>query len=139
MRVMKWSMIALAVSAGTSQFAMASAQDDAKGFVEDSTFSINTRALYFSRDNRNNKSGTSYTRESGLGFNGLCQSGFTQGTIGFGTDAFAYGGIKLDTGRGRVGQEGRLTWASSVVFSRLNGWASRIATLLKGLVITASL
>ncbi|WP_268945228.1 OprD family outer membrane porin [Pseudomonas sp. MM213] len=29
-------------------------------------------------------------------------SGFTQGTIGFGTDAFAYGGVKLDTGRGRV-------------------------------------
>lgn len=53
MRVMKWSMIALAVSAGTSQFAMASAQDDAKGFVEDSTFGINTRALYFSRDFRN--------------------------------------------------------------------------------------
>ena len=38
MRVMKWSMIALAVSAGTSQFAMASAQDDAKGFVEDSLY-----------------------------------------------------------------------------------------------------
>ena len=34
MRVMKWSMIALAVSAGTSQFAMASAQDDAKGLSE---------------------------------------------------------------------------------------------------------
>ena len=43
MRVMKWSMIALAVSAGVSQYAMASAQDDSKGFVEDSTFGINTR------------------------------------------------------------------------------------------------
>ena len=68
MRVMKWSMIALAVSAGTSQFAMASAQDDAKGFVEDSTFSINTRALYFSRDKRNNDSGQSRSEETGLGF-----------------------------------------------------------------------
>ena len=58
MRVMKWSMIALAVSAaGTSQLATASSQDDSKGFVEDSTFSINTRALYFSRDFRNNPSG----------------------------------------------------------------------------------
>ena len=103
MRVMKWSMIALAVSAGTSQFAMASAQDDAKGFVEDSTFSVNTRTLYFSRDNRNNKSGTSYTRETGLGFNGLYQSGFTQGTIGVGVDVIGLLGVKLDSGRGRNG------------------------------------
>jgi hypothetical protein len=44
MRVMKWSMIALAVSAGTSQFAMASDQSDSKGFVDDSSFSINTTA-----------------------------------------------------------------------------------------------
>ncbi len=103
MRVMKWSMIALAVSAGTSQFAMASAQDDAKGFVEDSTFSINTRALYFSRDKRNNDSGQSRSEETGLGFNGLYQSGFTQGTIGVGVDAIGLLGLKLDSGKGRAG------------------------------------
>lgn len=103
MRVMKWSMIALAVSAGTSQFAMASAQDDAKGFVEDSTFSINTRALYFSRDKRNNNSGQSRSEETGLGFNGLYQSGFTQGTIGVGVDAIGLLGLKLDSGKGRAG------------------------------------
>ena len=44
MRVMKWSMIALAVSAGTSQFAMASSQDDSKGFIEDS--SLNCQNSY---------------------------------------------------------------------------------------------
>jgi imipenem/basic amino acid-specific outer membrane pore len=103
MRVMKWSMIALAVSAGTSQFAMASAQDDSKGFVEDSTFSINTRTLYFSRDNRNNDSGKSYTRETGLGFNGLYQSGFSQGTVGVGVDVIGLLGVKLDSGKGRNG------------------------------------
>ncbi|TFY95583.1 porin [Pseudomonas nabeulensis] len=112
MRVMKWSMIALAVSAGTSQFAMASAQDDSKGFVEDSTFSINTRALYFSRDYRN-EPGDGYTiingkrqsrsEESGLGFNALYQSGFTQGTIGVGVDVIGLLGVKLDSGKGRVG------------------------------------
>ena len=48
MRVMKWSMIALAVSAGTSQLAMASAQDESKGFIEDSKLSVKTRMLYFS-------------------------------------------------------------------------------------------
>lgn len=34
MRVMKWSMIALAVAAGTSQFAMASSQDESKVSLE---------------------------------------------------------------------------------------------------------
>ena len=103
MRVMKWSMIALAVSAGTSQFAMASAQDDAKGFVEDSTFSINTRLLNFRRDFRNNDSGKSYTNETGLGFNGLFQSGYTPGTIGVGVDAIGLLGLKLDSGKGHSG------------------------------------
>ncbi|TFY89366.1 porin [Pseudomonas kairouanensis] len=113
MRVMKWSMIALAVSAGTSQFAMASAQDDSKGFVEDSTFGINTRALYFSRDYRNEPGGDGYTiingkrqsrsEETGLGFNALYESGFTQGTIGVGVDAIGLLGLKLDSGKGRTG------------------------------------
>ncbi|NWA36181.1 OprD family porin [Pseudomonas reactans] len=104
MRVMKWSMIALAVSAGTTQFATASSQDDAKGFVEDSTFSINTRALYFSRDRRNNPStAQSRQEETGLGFNGLYQSGFTQGTIGVGVDVIGLLGVKLDSGKGRAG------------------------------------
>ena len=106
MRVMKWSMIALAVSAGTTQFAMASAQSDSKGFVEDSTFSINTRALYFSRDFRNNPSGPdsqSRAEESGLGFNALYSSGFTQGTIGVGVDVIGLLGVKLDSGKGRAG------------------------------------
>jgi imipenem/basic amino acid-specific outer membrane pore len=112
MRVMKWSMIALAVSAGTSQFAMASAQDDSKGFVEDSTFGINTRALYFSRDFRNEQLGgydkvngknKSRAEETGLGFNALYQSGFTQGTIGVGVDVIGLLGVKLDSGKGRAG------------------------------------
>ncbi|WP_448649815.1 OprD family porin [Pseudomonas fluorescens] len=103
MRVMKWSMIALAVSAGTSQFAMASAQDDSKGFVDDSTLSINTRLLNFGRDFRNNDTGKSRVNETGLGFNGLYQSGFTQGTVGFGLDVIGLLGVKLDSGKGVSG------------------------------------
>ena len=102
MRVMKWSMIALAVSAGTSQFAMASAQDDSKGFIEDSTASILTRTLYFSRDFRNNDSGQSRREETGLGFHGLFSSGYTQGTVGVGVDVIGLMGIKLDSGKGRA-------------------------------------
>uniref|UniRef100_A0A7M7KVM0 Porin n=2 Tax=cellular organisms TaxID=131567 RepID=A0A7M7KVM0_VARDE len=104
MRVMKWSMIALAVSAGTSQLALASAQDESKGFIEDSQLNVKTRMLYFSRDFRNNPAGTqSRVEETGLGFLGTYESGFTQGTVGFGVDAIGMLGLKLDSGRGRAG------------------------------------
>lgn len=101
MRVMKWSMIALAVSAGTSQLAMASAQDESKGFIEDSKLSVKTRMLYFSRDFRNNEGGQSRREETGLGFVGTFESGFTQGTVG--VDAIGMLGLKLDSGKGRAG------------------------------------
>lgn len=44
MKVMKWSAIALAVSAGSTQFAVADAfvsdQAEAKGFIEDSSLDL---------------------------------------------------------------------------------------------------
>ncbi|CAG8870639.1 Porin D [Pseudomonas fluorescens] len=115
MRVMKWSMIALAVAAGTSQLAVASSQDEAKGFVEDSQLNVKLRNLYFSRDFRNNESPDQSRRaEWGQGFIGTFESGFTQGTIGVGVDAIGMLGIKLDGGRGTtntglfpVGSDGR--------------------------------
>ncbi|MCP3749583.1 OprD family porin [Pseudomonas sp. SBB6] len=104
MRVMKWSIIALAVAAGTSQMAVASSQDESKGFVEDSKLSVKTRMLYFSRDFRNNASDEQSRREeTGLGFLGTYESGFTQGTVGFGVDAIGMLGLKLDSGKGRAG------------------------------------
>ena len=112
MRVMKWSMIALAVSAGTTQFAMASSQDEAKGFIEDSTLTSKTRMLYMNRDYRNGagniakegggfKSG--YREDWGLSELLNYESGFTQGTVGVGVDAFAMGTVRLDGGAGRQG------------------------------------
>ncbi|MGY4526136.1 OprD family porin [Pseudomonas sp. UBA4617] len=103
MRVMKWSMIALAVAAGTSQLALASSQDESKGFIEDSKLNVKTRMLYFSRDFRNNEGGQSRREETGLGFVGTFESGFTQGTVGVGVDAIGMLGLKLDSGRGRAG------------------------------------
>ena len=50
MQVMKWSVIALAVAAGSTQMAMASSQSESKGFIEDSSFNIFNRALYMNRD-----------------------------------------------------------------------------------------
>ncbi len=104
MRVMKWSMIALAVAAGTSQLALASSQDESKGFIEDSKLNVKTRMLYFSRDFRNSPAGSqSRVEETGLGFLGTFESGFTQGTVGFGVDAIGMLGLKLDSGKGRAG------------------------------------
>ncbi|CAH0142720.1 outer membrane porin, OprD family [Pseudomonas mediterranea] len=104
MRVMKWSMIALAVSAGVSQFAVASSQDESKGFFEDQSLKVLTRALYMNRDFKNNPStAQSYREETGLAARATYESGFTQGTVGFGLDALANGMVKLDSGRGRTG------------------------------------
>lgn len=114
MQMMKWSVIALAVAAGTSQMALASSQSDSKGFVEDSSFDLFSRALYMNRDYKNgagniedaNKASgfkSGYREETGLGIRGLFESGFTEGTVGFGIDAHTLSSIKLDSGQGRTG------------------------------------
>jgi len=112
MQVMKWSVIALAVAAGTSQMAVASSQSESNGFIEDSSFNIFNRALYHNRDYKNGADTTTddasdkrngYSEEFGLGIRLLYESGFTQGTVGVGVDAHSLSSIKLDTGKGRAG------------------------------------
>lgn len=110
MQVMKWSVIALAVAAGTSQMAVASSQSESNGFIEDSSFNIFNRVLYMNRDFRNGPNGAStsanpagYREETGLGIRLLYESGFTQGTVGVGFDAHSLSSIKIDSGRGRYG------------------------------------
>ncbi|MDM9654060.1 OprD family porin [Pseudomonas wenzhouensis] len=103
MQVMKWSVIALAVAAGTSQLAFASAQSESNGFVADSSLNVLSRNLYFSRDFRNDPSLNDDPQEWGQGFIATYESGFTQGTVGFGVDAIGLLGIKLDSGKGRSG------------------------------------
>ncbi|MFP6849589.1 MAG: OprD family porin [Pseudomonas sp.] len=114
MQVMKWSVIALAVAAGTTQMAVASSQSESKGFVEDTSFDIFARTLYFNRDYRNGggniadatkSSGfkNGYREETGFGLRLLLESGFTQGTVGVGVDAYSLSSVKLDSGKGRYG------------------------------------
>ena len=109
MQVMKWSVIALAVAAGTSQMAFASSQSESKGIVEDTSFNIFNRVLYHNRDFRNggsNGGGTGdhgHYEDTGLGIRLLLESGFTQGTVGVGFDAHSLSSIKIDSGRGRIG------------------------------------
>ncbi|MCG6539136.1 OprD family porin [Pseudomonas sp. KSR10] len=109
MKVMKWSVIAMAVAAGTSQMALASSQSESEGFVEGSSLTILNRNLYMNRDARDNgfggtpaANGQSYREAWGHGFIGTFESGFTQGTVGVGVDAIGLLGVKLDSGEGRA-------------------------------------
>lgn len=97
MKVMKWSIIAMAVAAGTSQLAMASQQSESKGFVEDASLDLLLRNTYYNRDF---KDGADDLRSWGQGFITTFESGFTQGPVGFGVDAFGLLGVRLDGGRG---------------------------------------
>lgn len=90
MQKLKLTAIAVAVAAG-SQLAVAS-QQNSRGFLEDSQLTLNTRALHFDRHIKGDDS----PRATGLGFNLGYESGYTQGAVGFGVDAFALQGVKLD-------------------------------------------
>jgi len=105
MRVMKWSMIALAVAAAAStQMATAapfvSDQAEAKGFVEDASAKLLLRNYYFNRDR---KDGSTDQKDWTQGIWGNFNSGYTQGTVGVGVDAFGYLAVKLDGGDGTGG------------------------------------
>jgi len=105
MQAMKWSVIALAVAAGTTQMAFADQQSESKGFVEDSKLTLLNRNYYFNRDLKN-RADNDVRRDRidwTQGFLMNYASGFTQGTVGVGVDAFGYLGIKLDGGRGTSG------------------------------------
>jgi len=97
MRVMKWSAIALAVTAASTQLATAAAfvsdQSEAKGFIEGSTLDVKARNYYFNRDK---KDGAVDDKDWTQGFWGNFSTGYTQGTIGVGVEAFGYFGLKLD-------------------------------------------
>lgn len=73
------------------------------GFLEDSKLTITAKNLYYDNNNRDNYAGQA--REWGQGFILNYQSGFTQGTVGFGIDAIGMFGYRLDSG-GRAGKAG---------------------------------
>lgn len=101
-----------------SPLAMAdSAQSQANGFIEDSTWNVLNRTVYDNREYRHGASNSGarnayksrsarngYAEEWAYGLMGSLQSGFTQGLIGVGVDAHAYLGVKLDSGGGRAGK-----------------------------------
>lgn len=94
-------LLALGVLGATQ--AMANDQADAKGFVEDSHLNVLARNAYISRDYKNHQQDKA---EWGQGFLGTFTSGFTQGTVGVGVDAFGIYALRLDGGKGSSGAGG---------------------------------
>jgi len=109
MQAMKHSLIALAVAAASSQFALAETetnQADAKGFIDGYSAQVLLRNTYWNRDMRNGNKTSDFSRDSAAwaqGFIGTFNSGFTQGPVGFGVDAFGLLGVRLDGGKGKAG------------------------------------
>ncbi|PAW49056.1 outer membrane porin, OprD family [Pseudomonas moraviensis] len=77
------------------------AQVHASGFLEDTTAKIESRTVYFNRDFRDGHTssdqGASKREESAQGFILNLQSGYTEGTVGFGIDALGMLGFQLDS------------------------------------------
>ncbi|MBF7729381.1 OprD family porin [Pseudomonas sp. N040] len=116
MQVMKWSVMALAIAAATSQMAYADEQDDAtpaeenissqaasNGFIEDADLTLLNRNFAFYRNFNHGADDQNYRNEWAHGFMTTFTSGFTQGVIGFGADAFGQVGLKLNSGEGTGG------------------------------------
>ena len=106
----KFSIAAMAMIV-SSVPPMVSAEENNGGFIEDSSLTVLNRNYYFNREHRNGESsptGNGYSEAWANAIIAKFESGFTQGTIGVGVDAFAMIGIKLDTGGGRNG--GRSTF-----------------------------
>ena len=96
-------LLTAAVALGTYQGALAapvSGQADAQGFIADSSLNLVLRNFYFNRDGVHGDSDRKDWTQAVLG---TFSSGYTQGTVGFGVDAFGYWGLKLDGGGGTSG------------------------------------
>ncbi|MBF8008244.1 OprD family porin [Pseudomonas brenneri] len=84
---------------------------NADGFINDSKLKLQLRNVYFNENFRDKhglsaksaRTAKSERTEWAQGFLLDYQSGFTQGTLGFGVDALGLLGFRLDSGRGRSG------------------------------------
>ncbi|WP_223530669.1 OprD family porin [Pseudomonas sp. BF-B-26] len=94
---LRFSPLFIAIAATVTPAAHAADDSNAEGFVEGSSLILNARNYYM---NRNRLQHTDDNIEWGQGFLGLFESGYTQGAVGFGVDAHAMLGLKLDGGGG---------------------------------------
>ncbi|QBX41707.1 OprD family porin [Pseudomonas fluorescens] len=98
------------MASSTSHFALlallCAASDSAlaNDFFDDAKTEVLSRNFFLSNDYRSpSPSGKNYKQEWAQGFIGTFTSGYTPGTVGFGIDAHAFLGLKLDGGKGHSG------------------------------------
>ncbi|WP_404937620.1 OprD family porin [Pseudomonas sp. JDS08PS003] len=91
------SPLFIAIAATIPALGQAAEESDNQGFVAGSSLKLNARNYYM---NRNRQQQNKDNIEWGQGFLGVFESGYTQGTVGFGIDANAMLGLKLDGGGG---------------------------------------
>ncbi|UVO16634.1 OprD family porin [Stutzerimonas stutzeri] len=72
-------------------------------FIEDTKAGLELRNFYFNRDWRQDGAGQSKADEWAQGFLLRVESGYTEGTVGFGVDALGLLGVKLDSSPDRTG------------------------------------
>lgn len=81
-------------------------------FIGDSKASLEMRNFYFNRDFRQSGAPQSSSAEWAQGFLLRLESGYTEGTVGFGVDALGLLGLKLDSSPDRTGS-GLLPYSAS--------------------------
>jgi hypothetical protein len=97
---MRKTSLALAVAASTLGLSLSQAAF--ADFIGDSKASLEARNFYYNRDFRED-AGQHKSEEWAQGFILRAESGFTEGTVGFGLDAIGMLGFKLDSGDGTAG------------------------------------
>ena len=98
-RLSRFSHTALASAAALAGFSPLSQA----AFIEDSSATFETRNMYFNRDFRDGTSAQQSKRDEwAQGFMLNLQSGYTDGTVGFGVDALGMLGVKLDSSPDRT-------------------------------------
>lgn len=91
------SPLFIAIAATIPTLGQAAEESEKQGFVAGSSLKLNARNYYM---NRNRQQQADDNIEWGQGLLGVFESGYTQGTVGFGLDANAMLGLKLDGGGG---------------------------------------
>lgn len=72
-------------------------------FIKDSKGSLELRNFYFNRDARTENAPQSKFEEWAQGFLLRMESGYTEGTVGFGVDVLGLSGVKLDSSPAKAG------------------------------------
>ena len=119
-------------------------------FIKDSKATLELRNFYMNRDLRNSTAVQQSKREEwAQGFLLKAESGFTEGTVGFGLDAYAGLGLKLDSSDERAGTNllpngfgdegpGQYSEATAAAKVRLSKTVGKVGGLMPKLPIVAS-